>query len=182
MPPFAGCLKSRLVALRGSAQSLAPGLAALFPVLISTLWPRPAKAGDWGLTVAYNNPAGANIGANLLFLGQVFAFEVGVGGVGGDTDDGDGNGDKDTASGGLWGDIDLKILFGKTWRPYLEAGFGMALGAGVGSGSGFQAGAGSPFAGGGLMYVGSPLLFYVAGDYKFQSKDMFPVVGVGVKF
>jgi hypothetical protein len=44
------------------------------------LLPAGARAGDWGLTVAYNNPAGANIGANLMYLGQVFAFEAGVGG------------------------------------------------------------------------------------------------------
>jgi hypothetical protein len=104
------------------------------------------------------------------------------GGVGGDSQDGDDDGDADSASGGLWGDVDVKILFGSKWRPYLEAGFGMRLGAGVGSGGGVSAGAGSPFVGGGLLYSGSPLLFYVAGDYKITAKDVFPVVGLGVKF
>lgn len=177
MPPFPSGLKSRFVSLFGFCRRVLIGLAplCLLPVY-------EAKAGDWGLTVAYNNPAGANIGANLMYLGQVFAFEVGVGGVAGDAEDGNADGDADTAKGGLWGDVDIKVLFGQKWRPYLEAGFGMALGAGLGKGSGVQAGAGSPFAGGGLMYVGSPLLFYVAGDYTFESQDLFPVVGLGVKF
>ena len=144
--------------------------------------PGQAHAGDWGLTVAYNNPAGANIGANLIYLGQTFAFEAGVGGLGGTVRDKNDDGHKDSTSGGLWGDVDLKVMFGQRWRPYIEAGFGMALGVGTGDSGGVSAGAGSPFAGVGILFSGSPLLFYVAGDYKFNTKNLFPVVGIGVKF
>ena len=184
MPHFSNALKARLAArLAASGFWFHLRTLAYLPIAVATgLAPGHATAGDWGLTVAYNNPAGANVGANLIYLGQIFAFEVGVGGVGGGTDDDNGNGDDDSARGGLWGDVDAKIMFGKTWRPYIEAGFGMGLGAGIGGSGGFSAGAGSPFVGVGLMYVGSPLLFYVAGDYKISSKQPFPVVGVGVKF
>jgi|GEM_PF-624120 len=159
-------------------------LTALGAPAFLTLFASPsvALAGNFGLTVAYNNPAGANIGANLIYLGQTFAFEVGVGGLGGTVKDVDDDGDKDSTSGGLWGDVDLKVMFAQRWRPYIEAGFGMALSGGAGKSGGLSAGAGSPFAGVGLMFEGSTLLAYVAGDYKFESKDLFPVVGLGVKF
>jgi hypothetical protein len=143
-----------------------------------------ALASDWGLTVGYNNPIGATLGGNLIYLGDTFGFEFGVGGLGATSHDGDDKDGKkdDDVSAGLWGDVDVKILFGKTWRPYVEAGFGMALGGATENGGGFSAGAGSPFVGGGILYSGSPLLFYAAGDYKVNSKQIFPVVGLGVKF
>ncbi len=45
-----------------------------------------------------------------------------------------------------------------------------------------QVGAGRPFAGAGVMYSGNPILFYVAGDYAFESRNVYPVAGLGVKF
>ena len=134
-----------------------------------------AQAGQWGLSIAYNNPAGADIGGNFTYFGSQFAFEIGVGSVGA-------SGNESTKSAGLAGDIDVKMMFSSKWRPYIEAGLGMGLGGAVGKGGGFRIGAGSPFVGVGLLYDGSPMFCYLAADYKFSPQKFYPVVGVGVKF
>lgn len=134
-----------------------------------------AQAGSWGLSIGYNNPAGANVGGNFIYLGSKFAFEFGVGAVEGDSDD-------DSGSASMAGDVDLKLMFGSKWRPYLEAGLAVGIGGGVGDEGGLGLGAGDPFAGAGLMYEGSTFFFYVSGDYKFKAEDFYPAGGLGVKF
>lgn len=129
----------------------------------------PALASGWRVSAAYNNPVGADLGVNVMHLWSNFAFEVGVGHIGG----GKGNG-------GVSGDLDFKYLFGSSgWRPYLEAGLGYGLSGGD---DGVSFGAGGPFGGGGFYYDGSKWVFNVGVDYMINSENMvFPVVGIGLK-
>lgn len=160
-------MKNRFATLLLGAVSGVACLLGLFP---QTCW-----AGGWGLSLGYNNPAGANIGGNLIYIGQDFAFEIGVGSVAGRSGE-------NATSGSLSGDIDGKILFGSSLRPYLEAGLGLGFGAGVGTGGGAGAQAGNPFLGAGVLFDGSRIFGYVAGDYTLNTKYFYPVIGLGVKF
>lgn len=133
-----------------------------------------AQAGDWGMMISHNNPAGSNIGLNFLYQSAtVWGFEVGVGGL-------YGRSSQSSSDVGTWGDVDVKWLPSTgPWRPFLEGGMAFALGAGS-SGSGLVAG--SPFAGGGILYSGAKILFHLTGDYKFNSGSLYPAVGIGFKF
>lgn len=147
----------------------------LFVVLLSLQVFGDVYAGQWGLSLGYNNPLGANIGGNLIYFGDPLAFEVGIGSVGGHSNN-------QSSSAALAGDMDIKVLFGSKFQPYLEFGLALGIGAGVGSGGGLGLGLGSPFVGGGLMYSGQTVFCYGAIDYSFNAKGFYPALGVGVKF
>jgi hypothetical protein len=53
-----------------------------------------------------------------------------------------------------------------------------ALGAGS-TGSGLSAG--SPFAGAGLLYSGSTVLFHLGADYKINQRVVYPAAGFGFR-
>ncbi len=144
----------------------------------------PAAA-DWTWNVGYHNPAGSTVGLNLLYLGQTFGFEAGLGwlDVRADSDDSKDdkvNSDDDKKTGGSFaaaGDVNLKYFFGSgTFRPYAQAGVGVGLGARTGSGAGASTGGG--FAGLGLL-IGSPS-FYGYGAYNLDgSRNAFGQAGLG---
>jgi hypothetical protein len=147
----------------------------VFSVLILAS-PSVVLGSSWGASAGYNNPAGASLGVNILYLGKPFGIEFGVGGVGADSQEKSG-------TTGLWGDVDLKLFFADKWRPFVEAGFGMQIGLKAGEGSGAGASAGEPFLGGGVLYQGSTLYGYAAADYKWNTKKwIVPVLGLGIQF
>lgn len=133
-----------------------------------------ASAGDWGVLIGHNNPAGSNVGLNFLYQSAgVWGFEAGVGGIYGQS----GNSSRFVAT---WGDVDLKWFAGHGfWRPFLEGGMAVALGTGTGGGG---IAAGSPFVGGGLLYSGTSMLFHITADYKINSGAFYPAAGIGFKF
>lgn len=140
-----------------------------FVVFGSFLSASPAFGAGWVFSAGYNNPIGAALGANFAYWASPLAFEIGVGRV--NLADG---------SGGLGGDADIKYLFSQSgWGPYIEGGLALGL---AGSGKGFSLGAGDPFAGGGLLYSGSSIVFYGTLDYKVRTQTIFPAAGIGVKF
>lgn len=149
-----------------------------------TLSTQKAEAGEWGMLLGYNNPAGSNLGLNFLYQSSgSLGFEVGVGGLYRTTTTTTTSGAASSTSEtsiDTWGDIDLKWLPGAgPWRPYLEGGLAFGLGAGS-SGSGIAAG--SPFVGGGLLYSGRTMLFHITADYKINSRYLYPSAGIGFKF
>ncbi|MEN9827264.1 MAG: hypothetical protein RI953_3009 [Pseudomonadota bacterium] len=147
------------------------GLAALLG--FSLLQTQKAHAGQWGMLLGINNPAGSNLGLNFLYQSAgSLGFEVGVGGLYGKNND---NG-TDVST---WGDFDVKWFPGAgPWRGFLEGGMAFGLGTGS-SGSGLAAG--SPFVGGGLLYSGTTMLFHVTGDYEINSRTAYPALGIGFK-
>jgi len=154
---------------------------SIFAALL-LLSPNAALAQGWSLNLAYNNPPGASLGANVLYFWQNVGLEVGLGWVhlesvntGGSTSD------DDTATFALLGDINLKYFFGAgNVRPYVQGGFGLGISGGVGRVTGFGAGIGSPFFGGGLMLGSRDLYFY--GSYNHRAGGYFPQFGVGFGF
>lgn len=133
-------------------------------------------ASDWGLSVGYNNPAGAKYGLNLAYLGQRYAFEFGVGSAQADKYD-------NSSDASLQGDIDIKALFASSGlTPYVEAGVAVGIGGKVGSGAGLSVGAGNPFAGVGLLYKWNTPFIYLAADYGFSTNRVYGAGGLGLLF
>ncbi len=154
----------QLAATPGSKNSIF--LAKIFLGLSLSWAAAPAAAKGWGVGVGYHNPVGANLGVSFLYAGTTWGGEVAIGAldVGGD-DDGE------EAGLALGGDVDVKLFFGQSWRPYLEAGVSFGLGAGE-NGAGAAVGQGGLFAGGGLLLAGSSLYGLVGGDYLFEPKKV----------
>lgn len=148
-------------------------------IAFGVLVQQPGFAGNWGLSVAHNNPAGASVGGNLTYFGQAWAFEIGVGSIGGNLS---GNrSQQKQANGSLGGDIDLKYRFlTQFFQPYIEAGFG--LGIGGNSKTGASANTGSAFAGAGFFLMGSKVYGMIGGDLQFTTESLYGVAGLGVKF
>jgi hypothetical protein len=137
------------------------------------LIPHPAEAGSWGTLLGYNNPAGSKVGLNFLYQGATWGFEFGFGGLAAVSDS------DESTSAITWGDLDLKYYFASSlWRPYFEGGMAYSIAAG-GAGNGFAAG--SPFVGLGVLYSGSRILFNVSGDYKINSRYIYPSAGLGFR-
>lgn len=126
--------------------------------------------GAWGLSIGYNDPPEAGLGVNFSYFWPELVLDLGIGGLGGSRSSG-------SFRSGLWGDVDVRYLFGTTWRPYLEAGLGLAFGA---NSSGGSASVGSPFAGGGLMLQGTKFYAYGGLDSYFRADALIaPVLGFG---
>jgi len=163
-------------------------LLAFVAALVAT----PALA-NWSLNLGYQNPAVSTFGVNFLYHGSNWHFETGIGWIDADasvdedddddtsgSDDKDKDDDKDTAGLSLAGDVDLKYLFSSGGlRPFIQAGFGIGVGARAGDGAGFGAGTGGGFFGGGL-FLGSPS-FYGYGSYNLGGGggDGFVQAGIG---
>jgi len=84
----------------------------LFAAVLLTLMSVPGMALDVGLSIAYNNPIGANIGGNFIFAGKSLALEIGIGSV-------DGSSTDSQKSASLGGDIDLKYFFAVSSREII---------------------------------------------------------------
>ncbi|MEN9528404.1 MAG: hypothetical protein RI932_277 [Pseudomonadota bacterium] len=133
-----------------------------------------AWAGSWGMLLGYNNPAGSKLGLNFLYQGAPFGFEVGVGDV---DETKTASGEKKGAV--IWGDVDIKYYPSVgLWRPFLEGGLTYSVGI-AGSERGLAAG--SPFAGGGILYSGSTVLFHIGADYKINERVTYPSAGFGFR-
>lgn len=146
-------------------------LALATPAVLLTS--NTAHAGSWSTLLGYNNPAGSRIGLNFLYQGATWGFEFGFGGLAAVSDA------DESTSAVTWGDVDLKYYFASSlWRPYFEGGMAYSIAAG-GAGNGFAAG--SPFAGLGVLYSGSRVLFTVSGDYKINSGHFYPAAGLGFR-
>lgn len=148
--------------------------SSIFLGACSLCIPQSAAAGSWGALLGYNNPAGSKLGLNFLHQGPTWGFEFGFGGFAAGIDS-SGN-----TSALTWGDLDIKYYFASSlWRPYFEGGIAYSFAAG-GAGNGLAAG--SPFAGLGVLYSGSRVLFTVSGDYKINSGYFYPSAGLGFRF
>lgn len=85
-------------------------------LLLLFILPTTSFANGWSLNLGYNNPPGASVGLNFMYLWQKWAFEIGAGSA--KVKD-----SNNTDVSVLAGDIDLKYLFGSGgFRPYLQAG------------------------------------------------------------
>ncbi|MBX3019971.1 MAG: hypothetical protein KF767_18940 [Bdellovibrionaceae bacterium] len=121
----------------------------VFAVLLVVMTVLPARA-DWTWNIGYHNPAGAEVGLNLLHFWNNWAFEIGAGYF---------NAQDSKVT--IAGDLDMKYLFGSGWfRPYLMGGVGYGTGALFEEGGGVSAGAGGGFLGGGVFLKGRPFYFY----------------------
>ncbi|MFZ9520677.1 MAG: hypothetical protein ACO3A4_09385 [Silvanigrellaceae bacterium] len=148
---------------------------ACFTALGSTILPsHSAHAGQWGMLLGFNNPAGSNVGLNFLYQSAgSLGFELGIGGLYGKSN-------TDGTDVATWGDFDVKWFPGAgPWKGFLEGGMSFGLGTGS-SGSGLSAG--SPFVGAGMLYSGATMLFHVTADYKINSRTAYPALGIGFKF
>jgi hypothetical protein len=155
----------------------------------------------WSVNAGYHNPAGSTYGLNLLYQGQKWGFEVGVGYIdaqtieeadkknGDETDDAaaadetsDDKAKKKTtgANVNLGGDVNLKYFLASGGaRPYLQAGVGVGLGATAGKHTGLGAGTGEGFAGLGIIFGRDAVYAYVSYNIT-ASKLTFAQVGIGV--
>lgn len=137
-----------------------------------------AKA-NWSLNIGYQNPVVATWGLNLLYLGNQFGFEAGVGWVDVDGQVADDD-EEDRASVRVAGDVDLKYFFNSGGaRAFIQGGFGVGFGAAAGDGGGAGAGTGGGFAGIGLL-VGSPSVYAYGSLNLNGSQDSFFQAGLGV--
>ncbi len=144
-----------------------------------------AVAGDWTWNIGYHNPVVSTFGLNLLWFGQDFGFEAGIGWIDVNSstakkkDDTSGADGKETTHVTVAGGLNGKyFLTGGKLRPYLQAGIGIGIGASAGEHSGIGAGTGAGYGGIGLM-AGSPG-FYGYGAFNIDgSKDTFLQAGLG---
>ena len=125
---------------------------------------------DWSMSVASNNPPGASVGLNFMYLWTNWAFEFGFGQANSSTSS------SNTTTVSSSGDINFKYLFGSGWfRPYLQGGTGV----GVSVGSGASAGTGSTFGGAGIFMLGQPIYAYLSYVTTGTANMQF---GVGYRF
>lgn len=140
--------------------------------------PKYAKAYGWNWSLGYNNPPGATIGLNFMYLWTNWAFEFGVGGVQQST--GTDSSGKETKTTSVLGDIDFKYLFGSSWvRPYLQVGAGSSASVTNSTGNAVSAGIGGMYYGGGIFLMGNPFHLYVS--YNVASSS-FVQAGIGFNF
>lgn len=125
--------------------------------LVIMLLASASARADWTWNVGYQNPAVSTFGFNLFYMGNPWGFEVGLGWIdvsshknddSGDEiqpkegDDGD---DKSSAGIHLAGDADVKYMLSSgKFRPYVQGGFGLGIGAESDRGAAASAGAASP--------------------------------------
>lgn len=128
-------------------------------LLLLTLLPISSYAtSGWSVSLGYNNPPGAQIGANFMYEWTQWAFELGVGNVQTNTTDSSGNKTNQVT---IAGDIDFKYLMSSGgFRPYFQVGTGYGVSTGIGIG-------GSAYGGVGFFGMGSK--WYGYGSYNFAS-------------
>jgi hypothetical protein len=138
---------------------------------------------NWTLNLGYHNPMNAKLGANFLYWGSQWNFEIGIGWVDGDakaTDDKDeAVKDDDKVAFAAAGDVNLKYRFTTgAVAPYLQVGLGASTGASVGDQTDADANLGGPFAGIGLM-LGKPAFYGYAAYNLTKSEDGHFQAGIG---
>ncbi len=133
---------------------------------------------NWTLNLGYHNPMNANLGANFLYWGSQWNFEVGIGWVDANakaTDDKDETvKNDDNVGAAAAGDINVKYRFTTGGiAPYVQVGLGASTGASVGDNTDASANLGGPFAGLGLMF-GKPALYgYIAYNLNSSRDGQF---------
>jgi len=144
----------------------------LFFLIVSTFYSTSfVYAGSgWNWGVGYHNPPNATIGLNFMHLWSQWAFEAGIGYV--NSTESNNNSSSSTSSTGsktnninvsVAGDINLKYLFGSgNFRPYIQGGTYVGVGAQTGNSSGASASLSSGFAGLGFFIMGSSVDFYLS--------------------
>ncbi len=115
--------------------------------------------GGWGLGIGYQNPVPSDLGVSLLYLGDSWAFEAALGGIGLWSND-------NSTGASLGGDVDFKWVLGSDIKAYLQAGLQFGIGA---SDDGAGLGLGGPFAGAGVLLTGSRVYGMIGGDYVFNT-------------
>jgi hypothetical protein len=135
-----------------------------------------AEAKGWSWGVGYHNPPGATIGVNFMHLWSNWAFETGIGYIGvGESWNRDG--EREATSFTVAGDVNMKYLFdGRTFRPYLQGGFGAALSTATNGSVGAGTSLSHPFAGAGLFIFGRKFYFYAS--YLFVNENALQL-GIG---
>jgi hypothetical protein len=129
-----------------------------------------AGAGNWSGSVGYNNPPGANIGLNFMYLWSNWAFEFGLGNV-----------SSNNNSTSVGGDIGFKYLFRSgVFRPYLQFGAGSGVSVTSSNSGGAGASVGGGFGGAGIFLLGNPI--YAYGSYNVGNGSNFYQVGIGYDF
>ena len=165
----------------------------LFTVIASLSLLKSTNAfANWTMNLGYHNPVNSKLGANFLYWGSQWNFELGIGWVDGSANADDDDDDNDTANGGngdddddhvaayAAGDLDLKYRFlTGTFAPYVQGGFGASTYAKVGDNSGADANVGGPFVGVGF-FIGKPAFHvYVAGNYLIDPDTTQIQGGIG---
>jgi len=139
-------------------------------ILSTVLFTQMSFANECSASVGYNNPPGANVGLNFMYLWTNWAFEFGIGQVGSSTSS------SNTTTVSTSGDLNFKYLFGSSWfRPYIQAGTGVGLSVG----SGASAGTGGFFGGVGFFAMGQPIYAYLS--YNAGTANWFQL-GIGYRF
>lgn len=144
-------------------------------------WSTMAQA-NWSWNLGHNNPPGATVGLNFMYLWTNWAFEIGVGGVS-QSSSTDSNGDE-TKSTSVLGDMNFRYLFrsGQVFRPYLQVGAGSAATVTTGDNTDAGAGVGGLYGGAGIYLMGNPFYVYaglVSGGRGSGSSMQY---GVGFSF
>lgn len=134
---------------------------------------------NWTFNLGYQNPPGAKVGANFLYLGNTWGFELGLGWLDIDSTNDDADDDDDSVAAQASGAVSVKYFLTKsTLRFYLQGGFGAAIGAKAGEDNDLGAGLGGPYVGLGIL-IGSPK-FYGYGAYNLsENSDGFVQAGIG---
>lgn len=145
-------------------------LHGFFLTTIVLLISMKSFAGNWSGSVAHNNPPGANIGLNFMYLWSNWAFELGIG-----------NAQSSNSSTSVSGDINFKYLFRSgVFRPYLQFGAGSGVSVTTNNNGGAGAGVGGGFAGAGIFLLGNPI--YAYGSYNIGNGSNFYQLGIGYDF
>lgn len=135
-----------------------------------------ARGGGWSWNLGYNNPPGALVGLNFLYLGDNFGFEIGIGNV-----------DSDESNSSINGAASLKYLFrsGKTFRPYIQGGTrtGVSVNSNDDDTSAGASLGGGGYYGAGFFLVGNPMYFYASYNKDGGKGDgTFAQAGIGFDF
>jgi len=156
-------------------------LAKVLGLTIALLAAPPALAG-WSLNIGWHNPPNSTLGINFLYIGSALAFEIGVGALDFGSEDANNTENDDTARAGIYGDVNVKYLFGSSGlRPYVQAGLGAGLAAKVGSDTRGGAGLSGPF--GGIGILGDAKSWYAYASYNVAPQQVtFAQVGLGFSF
>ena len=147
-------------------------------ILLTTFISAPALA-NWTFNLGYHNPPGAKVGANFLYIGSDWGFELGLGWLDLDSSDKDGDNDDDSTTAQASGAVSVKyFLSSGAARFYVQAGMGAAIGAEVGDDNDLGAGLGGPYGGLGLL-LGSPKFYGYAAYNIGRGDDGFAQAGIG---
>lgn len=145
----------------------------IFIILFFLVISAKAQQG-WSLNLGYNNPPGATVGLNFMYLWSKWAFEIGAGSA--KVND---KNNSSTELSILTGQVDLKYLFGSGgFRPYAQLGTGYALSSNNNS-AGLGVG-GSLYGGLGFFGMGSSVYGYASYNLgNASSSSGFIQLGIG---